>query len=240
MLIFCNRRNTTEDVAESLARRGIRCEMLSGDVNQNRRLRVLEDFREGKIRTVVATDVAGRGLHVDDIGFVVNFDFPYEPEDYVHRIGRTGRAAAEGDAFTLATPEEESDIRAIERFIGQKIPQQRLEGFDYHAPAVQTPRSTFQVQPGRGGQPGPSRGGQRGHAGGRGHSPRSHGGGGGQRSQASSQPRPAQSGGAKPHAPAAESRPAPKPMASTPGGASTAKQTPRTGLVRGRWRPSAR
>jgi len=121
MLIFCNRRNTTEDVAESLARRGIRCEMLSGDVNQNRRLRVLEDFREGKIRTVVATDVAGRGLHVDDIGFVVNFDFPYEPEDYVHRIGRTGRAGQTGTAISFADEDESFIIPDIEKFIGEEL-----------------------------------------------------------------------------------------------------------------------
>ena len=121
MLIFCNRRNTTEDVAESLVRRGIRCEMLSGDVNQNRRLRVLEVFREGKIRTVVATDVAGRGLHVDDIGFVVNFDFPYEPEDYVHRIGRTGRAGHTGVAISFADEDESFIIPDIEKYIGEEL-----------------------------------------------------------------------------------------------------------------------
>ena len=121
MLIFCNRRNTTEDVAASLARRGIRCEMLSGDVNQNRRLRVLEDFREGKVRIVVATDVAGRGLHVDDIGFVINFDFPYEPEDYVHRIGRTGRAGASGTAISFADEDESFIIPDIEKYIGEEL-----------------------------------------------------------------------------------------------------------------------
>ena len=121
MLIFCNRRNTTEDVADSLTRRGIRCEMLSGDVNQNRRLRVLEDFREGKVRIVVATDVAGRGLHVDDIGFVINFDFPYEPEDYVHRIGRTGRAGASGTAISFADEDESFIIPEIEKFIGEEL-----------------------------------------------------------------------------------------------------------------------
>jgi len=121
MLIFCNRRNTTEDVAESLARRGIRCEMLSGDVNQNRRLRVLEDFREGKVRIVVATDVAGRGIHVDDIGFVINFDFPYEPEDYVHRIGRTGRAGHTGTAISFADEDESFIIPDIEKFIGEEL-----------------------------------------------------------------------------------------------------------------------
>lgn len=121
MLIFCNRRSTTEDVADSLMRRHIQCEMLSGDVNQNRRLRVLEDFREGKIRIVVATDVAGRGLHVDDIGFVVNFDFPYEPEDYVHRIGRTGRAGASGTAISFADEDESFTIPAIEKYIGEEL-----------------------------------------------------------------------------------------------------------------------
>ncbi|MDX9868095.1 MAG: DEAD/DEAH box helicase [Kiritimatiellia bacterium] len=121
MLIFCNRRSTTEDVADSLTRRGIRCEMLSGDVNQNRRLRVLEDFREGRVRIVVATDVAGRGLHVDDIGFVVNFDFPYEPEDYVHRIGRTGRAGASGVAISFADEDESFIIPEIEKYIGEEL-----------------------------------------------------------------------------------------------------------------------
>ncbi len=121
MLIFCNRRNTTEDVADSLTRRGIRCEMLSGDVAQNRRLRVLEDFREGKVRIVVATDVAGRGLHVDDIGFVINFDFPYEPEDYVHRIGRTGRAGASGTAISFADEDESFIIPDIEKYIGEEL-----------------------------------------------------------------------------------------------------------------------
>ncbi|MDR2850306.1 MAG: DEAD/DEAH box helicase, partial [Verrucomicrobiota bacterium] len=129
-LIFCNRRGTTEDVAESLARRGIRCEMLSGDVNQNRRLRVLEDFREGKVRTVVATDVAGRGLHVDDIGFVVNFDFPYEPEDYVHRIGRTGRAGHTGTAISFADENESFIIPEIEKFIGEELKCTALQNDD--------------------------------------------------------------------------------------------------------------
>ncbi len=121
MLVFCNRRSTTEDVAKGLSRRGVRCEMLSGDVNQNRRLHVLEDFREGKVRTVVATDVAGRGLHVDDIGFVVNFDFPYEPEDYVHRIGRTGRAGHTGTAISFADEDESFIIPDIEEFIGEEL-----------------------------------------------------------------------------------------------------------------------
>ena len=121
VLVFCNRRDSTEYVSEKLRRNGIACEMLSGDVQQNRRLRALEDFRSGKVRVVVATDVAGRGIHVDDIGFVVNYDFPYEPEDYVHRIGRTGRAGQIGTAISFADENESFIIPEIEKFIGEPL-----------------------------------------------------------------------------------------------------------------------
>jgi superfamily II DNA/RNA helicase len=90
-------------------------------VNQNRRLRVLEDFRAGKIRIVVATDVAGRGIHVDDIGFVINFDFPYAAEDYVHRIGRTGRAGQSGVAISFADEDESFTIPEIEKYINEEL-----------------------------------------------------------------------------------------------------------------------
>ena len=120
-IVFCNRKNTTEDVYESLKRRGVTCEMLSGDVNQNRRLKTLEDFREGKIKIVVATDVAGRGIHVDDIDYVINFDFPYEAEDYVHRIGRTGRAGNTGIAISFADEDESFAIPEIEEYINEPL-----------------------------------------------------------------------------------------------------------------------
>ena len=120
-IVFCNRKSTTEDVFESLKRRGVNCEMLSGDVNQNRRLKTLEDFREGKIKIVVATDVAGRGIHVDDIEYVINFDFPYEAEDYVHRIGRTGRAGNTGIAISFADEDESFAIPEIEEFINEPL-----------------------------------------------------------------------------------------------------------------------
>ena len=94
-IVFCNRKCTTEDVYESLRIRGVNVEMLSGDVNQNKRLKVLDAFRDGEVKIVVATDVAGRGIDVKGLEYVVNFDFPYEAEDYVHRIGRTGRAGRE-------------------------------------------------------------------------------------------------------------------------------------------------
>ena len=120
-IVFCNMKVTTEDVYESLKRRGVACEMLSGDVSQNRRLRVLEDFRAGKIKIVVATDVAGRGIHVDDIEYVINFDFPFEAEDYVHRIGRTGRAGNTGIAISFADEDESFAIPDIEEYIKEPL-----------------------------------------------------------------------------------------------------------------------
>ncbi len=120
-IIFCNRKFTTERISENLRRRGIESEVLSGDVNQVRRLKILEAFRAGKVRTVVATDVAGRGIHVDDISFVVNYDFPYEPEDYVHRIGRTGRAGQQGTAISFADEDESFIIPDIEAYINEPL-----------------------------------------------------------------------------------------------------------------------
>ena len=120
-IVFCNRKSTTEDVYESLKIRGISVEMLSGDVNQNKRLKVLDAFRDGEIKIVVATDVAGRGIHVDDIEYVINFDFPYEAEDYVHRIGRTGRAGNTGIAISFADEDESFAIPEIEEFIKEPL-----------------------------------------------------------------------------------------------------------------------
>ena len=120
-IVFCNRKTTTEDVYESLKRRGVSCEMLSGDVSQARRLATLDDFRAGRIKIVVATDVAGRGIHVDDIEYVINFDFPYEAEDYVHRIGRTGRAGNTGIAISFADEDESFAIPEIEEYINEPL-----------------------------------------------------------------------------------------------------------------------
>ena len=130
ILVFCNRKVTTEGIVRKLRRLNIPCDMLSGDVNQNRRLRVLEDFRAGKSRIVIATDVAGRGIHVDDIGFVVNYDFPYEAEDYVHRIGRTGRAGQQGTAISFADEDESFIIPEIEEYIGESLKCTLLMGDD--------------------------------------------------------------------------------------------------------------
>ena len=120
-LIFGNRRDHTQTLASKLKKHGIPCELLSGAVPQKKRLRILEAFRTGEIKVVVATDVAGRGLHVKDIGLVVNYEFPYEAEDYVHRIGRTGRAGEAGTAISFACEDESFIIPDIEKYIGNPL-----------------------------------------------------------------------------------------------------------------------
>ena len=102
ILVFANRRDQTERLADELERYGIHCEMLSGAVPQKKRMRILEDFKAGKVKVLVATDVAGRGIHVDGISHVVNFNIPENPDDYVHRSGRTGRDGATGKSITFA------------------------------------------------------------------------------------------------------------------------------------------
>ena len=120
-IVFCNRKSTTEDVYDSLRVRGVSVEMLSGDVNQNKRLKVLDAFRDGEVKIVVATDVAGRGIDVKGLEYVVNFDFPYEAEDYVHRIGRTGRAGSTGIAISFADEYESCQIPDIEKYINEEL-----------------------------------------------------------------------------------------------------------------------
>ncbi len=120
-LIFANRRDTCRHVSEGLARNGMPCAMLSGEVSQGERLRILESFRKGDTPILVATDVAGRGLHVEGVTHVFNYDIPYEPEDYVHRIGRTGRAGATGLAITLACENESFTLPEIEKKLGHSL-----------------------------------------------------------------------------------------------------------------------
>ncbi|MGN0855243.1 MAG: DEAD/DEAH box helicase [Kiritimatiellia bacterium] len=120
-IVFCNRKSTTEDVYESLRVRGVNVDMLSGDVSQSKRLKVLDQFRDGEIKIVVATDVAGRGIDIKGLEYVVNFDFPYEAEDYVHRIGRTGRAGSTGIAISFADEFESCQIPEIEAYIREEL-----------------------------------------------------------------------------------------------------------------------
>jgi ATP-dependent RNA helicase RhlB len=120
-LIFGNRRDETERLMRELRRFGIHCALLSGAVPQNVRTRTLEQFREGKLPVLVATDVAGRGLHIEGVSHVINFNIPEDPEDYVHRIGRTGRAGELGTSITFACEDESFKIPAIETYIGHAL-----------------------------------------------------------------------------------------------------------------------
>jgi ATP-dependent RNA helicase RhlB len=122
VIVFTNRRDETRRLAERLKRNDISCAMLSGEVPQGKRIKTLEDFRNGKIRVLVATDVAGRGIHIDGVSHVVNYTLPYEAEDYVHRIGRTGRAGASGISVSFACEEGAFYIPEIEANIGAKLP----------------------------------------------------------------------------------------------------------------------
>jgi len=121
VLIFCNRRDEVRRLATMLTRHGINCSTLSGDIPQKKRIRRLEAFKTGKIRILVATDVAGRGIHIEGMDHVINFTLPRDPEDYVHRIGRTGRAGATGTSVSFADEKESFYIPAIEEFIEQKL-----------------------------------------------------------------------------------------------------------------------
>jgi len=120
-LIFCNRRDEVRGLAKMLTRHGINCSTLSGDIPQKKRIRRLEAFKAGNIRVLVATDVAGRGIHIEGMDHVINFMLPHDPEDYVHRIGRTGRAGASGTSVSFADEKDAFYIPAIEAFIEQKL-----------------------------------------------------------------------------------------------------------------------
>ena len=121
IMVFSNRRDQVRKLADNLFRNGIECGMLSGEVAQNQRVRTLDAFKGGKIKVLVATDVAGRGLHIDDVTHVVNYTLPEEPEDYVHRIGRTGRAGAIGTSISFACEDDSFLLPDIEEKLGSKL-----------------------------------------------------------------------------------------------------------------------
>jgi ATP-dependent RNA helicase RhlB len=153
-LIFANRRDQTERLADALYRYGIDCEILSGAVAQNKRQRILADFKEGRCKLVVATDVAGRGIHVDDITHVINFNIPSQPDDYVHRIGRTGRAGKKGISVTFACEKESFELPAIEELLGKRLAciQPEEDMLVLPAPVRKAPhRESRPPQGGRGG-----------------------------------------------------------------------------------------
>ena len=122
VIVFCNRKDETRRLAELLERYRINCAILSGDIRQQTRVRTLENFKAGKIRVLVATDVAGRGIHIEGMDHVINYTLPRDPEDYVHRIGRTGRAGAAGTSISFADEEDSFSIPAIEELLGNALP----------------------------------------------------------------------------------------------------------------------
>lgn len=122
LIIFCNQKNQVTRLAEKLTGYGIQCSVLSGDIPQKKRIERLDRFKAGKIRVLVATDVAARGIHIEGMDHVVNFTLPHDPEDYIHRIGRTGRAGAIGTAISFADEEDAFYLPGIEELIDRKIP----------------------------------------------------------------------------------------------------------------------
>jgi ATP-dependent RNA helicase RhlB len=121
-MVFVNTKRTAERLESSLKANGFSAQALTGDVPQNKRLRFLRNFHDGELAVLIATDVASRGLHIPDVSHVFNFDLPQDPPDYVHRIGRTARAGAEGDAISFACEEYAVALPEIEDYLGHKIP----------------------------------------------------------------------------------------------------------------------
>ncbi len=129
-IIFCNRKRDVAVLQGSLKKHGFNAGALHGDMSQPARMETLERFKQGEIQILVASDVAARGLDIVDMSHVFNFDVPFSPEDYVHRIGRTGRAGKTGHSFTLASPEEGALVEAIEKLIGSEIPRVEVPGME--------------------------------------------------------------------------------------------------------------
>jgi ATP-dependent RNA helicase RhlE len=130
-LVFTRTKHRANRLQKFLVRNGIAAERIHGNRTQSQRTAALAGFKAGRHKVLVATDIAARGIDINALGHVVNFDVPALAEDYIHRVGRTARAELKGDAFTLVAPEEESTLRSIERVVGKKIPRLTLSGFDY-------------------------------------------------------------------------------------------------------------
>ena len=130
-LVFTRTKHRANRVADWLAKRGVNAARIHGNRSQSQRTEALDGFKKGRYKVLVATDVAARGIDIEALPHVVNFDVPAQPDDYIHRVGRTARAEREGDAWTFFSPQEEGDLRAIERAVGRAIPRRQLAGFDY-------------------------------------------------------------------------------------------------------------
>jgi len=131
VLVFTRTKHRANRLAELLLKAGVAVERLHGNRSQAQRTQALAGFKSGRYRVLVATDIAARGIDVEALSHVVNFDVPAVPEDYIHRVGRTARAEATGDAFTFVAPDEENDLRAIERAIAKRLPRITVPEFDY-------------------------------------------------------------------------------------------------------------
>jgi ATP-dependent RNA helicase RhlE len=145
VLVFCRTKYGADRIAGLLKRNNHAVAVLHSNRTQREREQALKGFRDGRFEALVATDIAARGLDIADVSHVINYDVPQHPEDYIHRIGRTGRAEASGDAFTIMTAEDASHVFSIERFISQKIPRVKLEDFEY--------KYTMLFEEGKPGQP---------------------------------------------------------------------------------------
>ncbi len=156
-LIFVNTRRAADMVVERLNRNGWKVEAITGDIIQKKRLRILADFKDGKLPVLVATDVASRGIHVEGVTHVINFDLPQDSEDYVHRIGRTGRAGATGKAISLADEEYVYSLEDIEKYIGQKIPVEWADESMYVREIRRTAEEKIKADRARQAAPHPSR-----------------------------------------------------------------------------------
>jgi ATP-dependent RNA helicase RhlE len=132
-LVFTRTKHRANRVWEFLTKRGVNAARIHGNRSQSQRIDALEGFKSGRYRVLVATDIAARGIDVEALGHVVNFDVPAQSDDYIHRVGRTARAEMTGEAFTLVAPEETDDLRSIERAIGKPLPRVTLPDFDYAA-----------------------------------------------------------------------------------------------------------
>jgi ATP-dependent RNA helicase RhlE len=132
-LVFTRTKHRANRLAENLVRNGISAERIHGNRSQLQRTAALAGFKSGRFPVLVATDIAARGIDVEALGHVVNFDVPLAADDYIHRVGRTGRAEMTGDAFTFVAPNEEGDLRNIERALGRRLPRVTVPEFDYNA-----------------------------------------------------------------------------------------------------------
>jgi ATP-dependent RNA helicase RhlE len=131
VLVFSRTKHGADKIARKLKNAGVECGTIHSNRSQGQRTTALRDFKSGKVRVLVATDIAARGIDVEGISHVINFDFPMHPEDYVHRIGRTGRADAQGDAISFVTMEDGPYVHALEKMIGKKIERRTAAGFHY-------------------------------------------------------------------------------------------------------------